>query len=336
MAGNTSESYEEEHERFRLIFESSPIAIWEEDLSCFCELRDQLKKEGIVNFRKYLQKHSRVALRAFKKIKVTDVNPAALDLYGADTKDQLMSRFATTLTPGDVKVLIDEFVELISGEKIFEAEFTTRGANGRRYDLWLRVAVPNEFEDTFARAIVTLQDITQRKKRESYLKRIAQEDSLTGLLNHRAISKRLEEELNRAKRYNMPMTCVMIDLDYFKPINDNFGHQVGDKMLKQIALVLKRLLRTTDLLGRYGGDEFLVILTGTEKTGALVAAERIRETVANKTFKLSEKTSIHNTLSIGVTSYPENQAKTSRDFMVLADKALYQAKADGRNCVRYL
>lgn len=336
MAEHSFESYQSDHERFRFIFENSPIAIWEEDLSCFCELRDQLKKENISNFRKYLQQHPRVALKAFKKIKIADINPAALDLYGADSRENLVKRFATTLTDDDLKVMIDEFVELISGEKIFESEFKTRGADGRRYDLWLRVAVPNEFENSLERVIVTIQDITQRKKRESYLKKIAQEDSLTGLLNHRAIVKRLEEELNRSRRYNMPMTCVMIDLDYFKPINDNFGHHIGDKMLKQIALALKRLLRTTDLLGRYGGDEFLVILTGTEKTGAMVAAERIKETIANKTFKLSERTSIHNTLSIGVTSYPENQAKTFRDLMVLADKALYQAKADGRNCVRYL
>jgi diguanylate cyclase (GGDEF)-like protein len=330
---------EQEHydqEKFKVIFESSPIAIWEEDLSCFFELFDKLKKEHVKNIRKYLLLHPRVALRAFQKIKINDVNKAALDLYGVATKRELFKRFGTTLTKDDVKVLIDEFSELTSGEKIFEAQFKTRGVDGRRYYLWLRVAVPGDAEKDLSRVIVTLQDITQQKKRETYLRRIAQEDSLTGLLNHRAISRRFEEEFNRSKRYNTPMACAMVDLDYFKPINDNFGHQIGDKMLKQVAFFLKKLIRTTDLVGRYGGDEFLIILTGTEKTGAMIAAERIRETIANKHFKLSEKTTIRNTLSLGVTSYPDNEANSTRDFILSADKALYQAKADGRNCVRYL
>lgn len=332
----TEEQQDYNQEKFRVIFENSPIAIWEEDLSCFHELLDQLKADHVKNMRTYLLQHPRLALRAFRKIKITDVNRAALDLYGVSTKEALLKRFATTLTKDDIKVFVDEFIELTSGEKIFEAQFKTRGADGRRYYLWLRVAVPYDFEENLFKVIVTIQDITQHKNRENHLKRIAQEDSLTGLLNHRAISKRLEEEFNRSKRYNTPMSCVMIDLDYFKPINDNFGHQVGDKMLKQVAFSLKKLLRTTDLLGRYGGDEFLAILTGTEKTGALVAAERIRELIFNKHFKLSEKTTIRNTLSIGVSSYPSNEAKTPREFLQLADKALYQAKADGRNCVRYL
>ena len=108
----------------------------------------------------------------------------------------------------------------------------------------------------------------------------------------------------------------------------------SDKMLKQVALFLKKLLRTTDLIGRYGGDEFLVILNGTEQEGAQVAAERIRESVFNKKFKLTPKITISNTLSIGVTSYPANKAKATKDFLLLADKGLYQAKGDGRNCVR--
>ncbi len=323
-------------DRFQLIFDHSPIPIWEENLSCFVGLFKQLKKQGVVNFRKHLQKHPSIAVKAFQKIKISDVNKAALNLYGVESKKELIERFGKTLTKSDIKVLIEEFVSLTSGERIFEAEFKTKGANEKRYDLWIRVAVPYGYEDTLSRIIITIQDITEKKKRENYFKRIAQEDSLTGLLNHKTITKRVDEELNRCRRYNAPVACLMIDLDYFKPINDNFGHQIGDKMLKQVSVVLKKLIRNTDLVGRYGGDEFLVLLTETEKTGAIVAAERIRESVAGKRFKISKKTTIKNTLSIGVTSYPDNKAKTTEEFIHLADKALYQAKADGRNCSRIL
>ncbi|MDP8266028.1 MAG: sensor domain-containing diguanylate cyclase [Candidatus Aceula meridiana] len=325
-----------EYERLRLIFENSPIGIWEEDVSCFAKLLEQLKKQEVINYRKYLLKNSQLVECAFKGIKVLDVNKAALNLYGAKTKKELLQRFGKTLTKNDILVLIDEFVALTSGDKIFEKEFKTQGADRKRYELWLRVAVLDEDEEALSRIIVTIEDITRRKKKENYLKRVAREDSLTGLLNHKSITNRFDEEFSRCRRYNEPMACLMIDIDYFKPINDNFGHQIGDKMLKQVAIFLKKLLRTTDLIGRYGGDEFLVILGGTEKEGAHVAAERIRESVFGKKFKLTPKVIISNTLSIGVTSYPINKAKTTKDFIHLADKALYQAKADGRNCVRAL
>ncbi|MDD3374637.1 MAG: sensor domain-containing diguanylate cyclase [Candidatus Omnitrophica bacterium] len=322
-------------EKFRLIFEHSPVSIWEEDFSCFIELRDQLKEQGVVNYHKYLSQHPSVAAKAFQSIKVCDANRAALKLHGSKSKEELIKHFGQTFTRDDIKVLIEQFVSLISGERIFESEFSTKAANGKRRDLWLRAAVPNEYEETLSRVIITIEDITARKKKENYLKRIAQEDSLTGLLNHKTITKRVDEELNRCRRYNAPMACLMVDIDHFKPINDNFGHQIGDRMLKQIAGFLNKLLRNTDLLGRYGGDEFLIILTGTEQSGAIVAAERIRETIANKQFKLNIKSSIKTTLSIGATSYPANQAKTTKEFIHCADKALYQAKADGRNCVHF-
>ena len=330
----TKKQSELQNERFRLIFEHSPISIWEEDFSCFIELRNQLKEQGVVNYQKHLNQNPRIAAKAFQDVKICDVNRAALRLYGAKSKKELMERFGQTFTKEDVKVFIEQFVALVGGEKIFEVEFATKGSNGKRYDLWLRVAVPNEYEETLSRVVVTIEDITERKKKENYLKRIAQEDSLTGLLNHKMITKRVDEELNRCRRYNTPMACLMVDIDYFKPINDNFGHQIGDRMLKQIAGFLNKLLRNTDLLGRYGGDEFLIILTGTEQSGAFVVAERIRETIASKQFKLNNKSSIKSTLSIGTTSYPSNHAKTTKEFIHLADKALYQAKADGRNCVR--
>jgi diguanylate cyclase (GGDEF)-like protein/PAS domain S-box-containing protein len=323
-----------DNQRFKFIFENSPIAIWEEDASCFVSLLNQLKKKQIVNYRKYLVDHPLIASRAFRNIKVIDVNKAALDLYGAKSKIELYRRFAKTLTKSDLKVFVEEFMALTSGEKIFEKEFSTRGSDGKRYDLWLRIAVPNNFELTLKSIIVTLEDITKRKKKENVLRRAAMEDSLTGLLNHKAISQRLGEELSRSKRFNAPMSCLMIDIDYFKPINDNFGHQIGDKMLVQVAMFLKKLIRSTDLIGRYGGDEFLVILSATEQSGALTLAERIRQKIANKKFKLTSKVTISNTLSIGITAYPINQAKTTTDIIHLADKALYQAKGDGRNCVR--
>ncbi len=266
---------EKHQRRFQLIFEHSPIAIWEEDFSSVARLIKKLKSEGIKDFKRYLLQYPQLVKETFRKIKIIDVNKAALVLYGAKSKRELISKFGHTFTSEAVRVLIEEFTTLASGGRFFEAEFKSRRLDGRLYDVLLRVSVPDGYEKSLARIIVTLENITDRKHLEQYLKRIALQDSLTKLLNSRAISQRLEEELIRAKRYNIDLSCVMLDLDYFKVINDKFGHQRGDQILKRIASAIKNGLRRSDIVGRYGGDEFVILLPETDEAGAKVVGNRI-------------------------------------------------------------
>jgi two-component system cell cycle response regulator len=160
-------------------------------------------------------------------------------------------------------------------------------------------------------------------------------DGLTRQLNHRVIYDRLTEELERARRYKYPLSVVLCDFDHFKEINDTYGHLAGDAVLREGAGVLRRCLRRTDLLGRYGGEEFLAVLPQVDLASARLAAERLRVGLAEHPVRLSGGGEVRITASFGVASRDELAGLASTDLLVsLADKRLYEAKAAGRNRVR--
>lgn len=171
------------------------------------------------------------------------------------------------------------------------------------------------------------------KKEKEKLKEISISDPLTGIYNHNFFYKRLDEEFDRASRYGMPLSVVMMDIDNFKKINDTFGHRVGDKVLKKIADILKRSVRKSDMIARYGGEEFAEILTYTQKNGAAEEAERLRSLISELSFK-DEGIDLKVTLSLGVAEYNPDNTADSGELVNRADKALYKAKNAGKNRVK--
>lgn len=164
------------------------------------------------------------------------------------------------------------------------------------------------------------------------LQRLTRTDGLTGLANRRWLDECLEQELSRCVRYARPMSLVMIDLDHFKQLNDRHGHQAGDLVLKHTADVVRKSIRRQDLAARYGGEELTVILPETPLDKAELAAERLRAAIAGS--ELMWRTRIIKvTASLGVAGVPALVAADANDLLRLADSALYQAKARGRNCV---
>lgn len=171
-----------------------------------------------------------------------------------------------------------------------------------------------------------------RRERE-FLQELAVKDQLTSLYNHNFFYSRLDEEFERAVRYETTLSLIMMDIDNFKNINDTYGHRVGDMVLKEIAAMIKRGVRKTDVVARYGGEEFAVILPHTQLKGALEEAERIREMVESHAY--AGLTADKITLSLGVAVYPNgSKLVNSGDFVNLADDALYEAKRTGKNCVK--
>jgi diguanylate cyclase (GGDEF)-like protein len=164
------------------------------------------------------------------------------------------------------------------------------------------------------------------------LRYLSQTDDLTGMLNRRALLERLENEINRAMRYGSKLSLIICDLDYFKEINDTYGHDIGDRVLQMTSSLLLQSLRIIDILGRYGGDEFFIILPETSLEGAKEIAERIRSAISN--FKLIVKKSlpIKTTASLGIAEFQEGK-EDIQDFIKRADNALYLAKGKGRNRV---
>jgi len=165
---------------------------------------------------------------------------------------------------------------------------------------------------------------------------LAIKDGLTGLYNHRYLQERLALEMEVADRRQAPLTCLMIDIDDFKSVNDRFGHPFGDMVLVGIARIIRERIRHIDTAGRYGGEEFLILMPQTATDVAQDAAERIRKAVESYTFQ-SKAEHVNVTLSIGVSTYPKRdlnvEDKTS--FLKEVDEALYHAKRSGKNRVYF-
>lgn len=173
-----------------------------------------------------------------------------------------------------------------------------------------------------------LEDIVE--ERTGALVKMASVDSLTGIYNRRKFSEILEYEAQRSKRYHQPLALLMIDIDHFKHVNDTYGHQAGDEALIRIADIFKTWLRKSDVYARWGGEEFIVLLTQTNLSEARLVAEKLRQHIAEITVK--DKLPV--TASFGVSLFDENE-----DTLLLvkrADDALYQSKNDGRNRVSVL
>ena len=179
--------------------------------------------------------------------------------------------------------------------------------------------------------IKRLQDELEEKNRE--LERVSISDGLTGLFNHRHIHGLLHEEFERADRTGERLTVAMFDLDRFKSVNDNYGHQAGDRVLEKFADILRETAREIDRLGRYGGEEFMALLPDTGIEDGVVFVERVRREVARHPFNIGRSEPLTMTVSCGVATYPHELIRDPETLVRLADEALYAAKRGGRNRV---
>ncbi len=168
--------------------------------------------------------------------------------------------------------------------------------------------------------------------KEEELRRLAATDVLTGLANRREFISRGTDEVLRAKRYNSHVCVLMMDIDHFKKVNDTWGHAVGDDVIRQVAAIARDVCRAVDVVGRIGGEEFAVLLPETDRQGALIVAERLRETVAGRTVSLSGGQTLGVSISIGLAEMTREDGDLSH-LLGRADAALYEAKQQGRNRV---
>ncbi|MCA8865798.1 MULTISPECIES: diguanylate cyclase [unclassified Halomonas] len=263
------------------------------------------------------------------------VNPAYCEFYGY-REDELIGQHFTLVVPEAYRTrlskLHDAFI-LGSEHQDHRQEWEVRCKNGEARTI-IAEASRIEGDDGVPHKVTYIVDITQRKRLEERLKQanerleyMAHHDELTGLLNRRQGLKRLEEELERCKRYGSALSIAMFDLDEFKTINDTYGHSVGDDVLLEVTEVVNQHLRSTDVQMRLGGEEFLILMPEIEAESAYIAVERIRQRVAEVSYS---KHKLNITLSAGIASYAE---ASSTRLLDRADKAMYQAKQTGRNRV---
>jgi diguanylate cyclase (GGDEF)-like protein len=205
------------------------------------------------------------------------------------------------------------------------------------------VSKPVKFRELDARVksllrIQRLQAALQERERElsaanAQLRVMSSTDVLTGVANRRSLEERLHDMWEHSQRLHEPLALVMCDIDHFKHVNDEFGHQAGDNVLQQFAALLQTEAREIDKVGRYGGEEFVLLLPGTVLDAAVTFAERLRESVAHREFTYATGKSLHCTMSCGVAAWPHPRVTNSEALIKAADDALYVAKETGRNRV---
>ncbi len=189
------------------------------------------------------------------------------------------------------------------------------------------VSQPQELDGEIIGRVWSFRDITQQYRVEEELRDLSLHDPLTGLLNRRAVDSILEKEILRARRSKQPLCVAMVDIDHFKAVNDTHGHPVGDEVLRRLADELDGRLRATDHTARWGGEEFLVILPDTDLAGALVVLDEVRAYIDRKREDIPSFT-----VSVGVAQLESDE--TLAELVNQADRKLYEAKAEGRNCVK--
>jgi diguanylate cyclase (GGDEF)-like protein/PAS domain S-box-containing protein len=246
--------------------------------------------------------------------------------------DEVLGETLHLFAPADDSMNIHEDVwECLQKGREWTGEFSNRRKDGSVYWEHLRISPVFAADGTVTRFVASIEDITRHKQLEEELYRHATTDALTGLYNRRMILELGDHELAVARRYSRPLALLMLDFDHFKHINDTQGHAAGDATLRAVAATFRASLRSCDLLGRIGGEEFVAVLPETAAPAARQAAERLRGEVEGLRIPW-EGGDLRCTVSIGVAMLEQTDNRFEK-LLEQADKALYAAKAAGRNRV---
>ncbi len=259
---------------------------------------------------------------------IIDANKAAYERLGY-TKTEMLSMSVFDIEVNiDAKTLTSTVWPSIKHKESLQAHGVHRCKNGKKIPVQVNITCFKKPDQTLFLALV--RDISASEEIKAHLSKLAMTDELTQIANRRAFLAGLASEISFVERNEEQLSLLMIDLDHFKLINDQYGHSVGDVVLQQFANTANEVLRTEDLFGRLGGEEFAVLLRNTDIELAKVLAERLRNSISQMVITV-DGASIKVTVSIGVSSFTPPSDLDS--LIKFADKALYKAKERGRNCV---
>jgi diguanylate cyclase (GGDEF)-like protein/PAS domain S-box-containing protein len=256
---------------------------------------------------------------------IMEMNPYAVMILGY-AKEQVVGRKCheciCTINAGSCPIKDPEMeIDRSEGELIH--------ASGEQIPVF-KSAITMKFDDKTV-ILLCFQDISDIKKLEEQLKDLARTDFLTGLFNRMFFYDRAQQELFRSFRYQRNLSVIAFDIDYFKRVNDQFGHPAGDAVLRRISSICRDVFRQTDIIGRLGGEEFGIVLVECNLQHAEIAAERLRQRVASEIFEY-DKIAIRCTISLGIAARLEDTDDVD-SLMKRADNELYRAKNSGRNCI---
>jgi len=250
----------------------------------------------------------------------------------AANKEQLLGKSVTEVLPvAAAQTVMDAINQTLEQDNSAGAQIKIQTPQGK---LWFELSASLKHNNDAEPTIIMLsRNITERKELEFKLRYLSRHDSLTTLYNRRILDELLKHDIHRAQRYDTALSVCMLDIDHFKQINDTYGHQMGDRVIKELAALLKNSLREIDYSGRYGGEEFVIVLPETPLSHAHNFALRLLKMIAALKFQSEKAVLFSITVSIGVAQLDEEHASYEA-LIKAADNAMYLAKDAGRNCVK--
>ena len=321
--------------RFRSLYDHAPVALWEQDWSAVRAALDILEQKDVGDLAAWLQAHPEELKALAGKVRIIDANGAALAQVRATDEDQRRGALSLAQNFDDPALprFGDALLALARGAHLYECESSFVRLDGAARQNELSLLVMPGHTDSLDFVMVSSLDITERKRMNAELLQLATTDFLTGLPNRRHFMAALENEHARLQRELASCASVlMLDIDHFKRVNDEYGHAVGDTVLRHLGALMCQALRKVDVPGRVGGEEFAILLPGTDLAAAAVFAERLRRRVAESSLTTDGGILITITVSIGMAAMAGTDADCDA-VLARADEALYRAKRGGRNRV---
>ncbi|WP_029005463.1 sensor domain-containing diguanylate cyclase [Azorhizobium doebereinerae] len=307
----------------RGLFEHSPISLWVEDFSNVKRLLDNVRRQGIMDFRVFTDVHPEFVEQCASEIRVLDVNRQTLQLFGAPDKASLLRALDTIFRDEMLVAFREQLIDLWDGKLFQQREVVNYALDGTTLHVLMQFSVLPGHEQDWSQVQVALTDITARKKAEAYLEYLGKHDVLTRLYNRSFYV----EELNRLDRKGpRPVTLIIIDLDDLKNVNDQWGHAAGDDLLRRIGEVLNSLVEKPNHAARIGGDEFAVLLPGVDAEGGEAVLESLFKLVELNNQFHSAQTPLKLSMGMATSRIGERLENTIRR----ADLAMYTNKRDGK------
>jgi diguanylate cyclase (GGDEF)-like protein len=302
----------------RGLFEHSPISLWVEDFSSVKSLLDDARERGIEDLRTFTDVHPEFVQRCLSEIRVVDVNAHTLTLFGAPDKPALLSRLPDIFRDAMVQPFREQLIDLWNGKLFQQREVVNYALDGSTLHLHLQFSVLPGRQSDWSLVQVALTDISARKKAEAYLEYLGKHDVLTKLYNRSFYV----DELNRLERGGpAAITVIVMDVNDLKAANDQFGHAVGDELLRRAGEVLNKVVENPWRAARIGGDEFVILMPGAEPRDGAAMIDNIEKLVeVNNQFYPGRA------LSVAMGAATRERGERLEEVVRRADAAMYQAK----------
>ena len=302
----------------RDLFEHSPVSLWVEDFSAVKALLDGVRARGIDDFKTFIKVHPEFVTRCMQEIRVIDVNQQTLRMFGASSKEMLLNNIGRVFRGEMHESFAEQLLDLWEGKTFQQREVVNYALSGDAVHIHMQFSVLADYLADWGLVLLSLVDITARKKAEAYLEYLGKHDVLTQLRNRAFYA----EELNRITRKGpWPLSIIAIDLNGLKAVNDEQGHAAGDALLRRVGEVLAKAVDPPACAARIGGDEFIVLLPGVDERSALALQDRILSMLElNNQFYPGQPVS----LAMGIASCPSGDLVEAAIHR--ADQAMYAEK----------